>query len=460
MLLSRAFFLGFALFLAGCGSDITPPPNGFHASTWMRRVGRSSDSEMIGLAGLADGGVVMAGRYYGDVDFGGGKLPSPNDNYQAFVAKYDDSGQHVYSKSFGNEFAEAATDVDALPDGSVIVVGTFNWPVDFGQGVVTPVDTDVFVLRLDPSGKTIWSRRFGGQGPQRPSAVAVTSDGGAVIVGSTSGTFEDGLGGSFPTSNDGFVLRIDGQGEPIWSDIVDSPTWANISDVAVHRVDGTIAIGGWYNEEMTVGALPKLMANGYQDGFLAAYDDKGQAQWSRTVGGPEYSDLVTAITMAPKEPTIYVTGQVQGSANLGGGTLTAFDMYDANTFLLAVTTTGAYQASRLYGQQNSDTGYGLALDASSNVYVAGEFYGGLGFGPLSITSKGNSDAFIGKVRPNLEPSFQQGWGDGERQSSYRVVVDGTDRVYVAGSVFGVVDFGLGPTYGSGYYETFLLAMPH
>lgn len=461
MLSSRACFLGLAVFLAGCGSDITPAPtpNGGHLTSWLRRVGRSSDAEMIGLAGLAEGGVVMAGRYYGEVDFGGGNLPSPNDNYQAYVAKYDDSGQHIYSKSFGNEFAEAAVDVDALPEGSVIVVGTFNWPVDFGTGIVTPVDTDMFVLKLDPSGKTIWSRRFGGQGEQRPTALAVTSDGGAVLVGSTSGTFDDGLGNAYPTSNDGFVLRIDADGEPVWSSIVESQVWTNISDVAVHPVDGTIAIGGWYNDEMAVGALPKILANGGQDGFVAVYDDKGKPQWLRTVGGPDYSDLVTAIAMAPKEPTIYITGQVMGSVDLGGGVLTASDMYDANTFLLALVTTGGYLGSRLYGQKNSDIGYGLAVDAGSNVYVAGEFYGGLGFGPLSIASKGNSDAFIGRVRPNLEPSYQQGWGDTERQSSYRVVVDGTDRVYVAGSVFGVVDFGLGPTYGSGYYETFLLALP-
>ncbi|HMY21451.1 MAG TPA: hypothetical protein PKA58_34245, partial [Polyangium sp.] len=330
MLSSRACFLGLAVFLAGCGSDITPAPtpNGGHLTSWLRRVGRSSDAEMIGLAGLAEGGVVMAGRYYGEVDFGGGNLPSPNDNYQAYVAKYDDSGQHIYSKSFGNEFAEAAVDVDALPDGSVIVVGTFNWPVDFGTGIVTPVDTDMFVLKLDPSGKTIWSRRFGGQGEQRPTALAVTSDGGAVLVGSTSGTFDDGLGNAYPTSNDGFVLRIDADGEPVWSSIVESQVWTNISDVAVHPVDGTIAIGGWYNDEMAVGALPKILANGGQDGFVAVYDDKGKPQWLRTVGGPDYSDLVTAIAMAPKEPTIYITGQVMGSVDLGGGVLTASDMYD------------------------------------------------------------------------------------------------------------------------------------
>ena len=88
MFLSRAFFLGsFVVFLGGCGSDVTDPLE-LEPSTWVRRAGRASDSESVGLAAFADGGVVMAGRYYGEVDFGGGTLPSPNDNFQAFVVKY------------------------------------------------------------------------------------------------------------------------------------------------------------------------------------------------------------------------------------------------------------------------------------------------------------------------------------------------------------------------------------
>ena len=175
MSLSRIIFLGCAVILTACGSEITQPVE-LEPTTWVRRTGRSSDSEPMGLAAFADGGVVMAGRYYGEVDFGGGKLPSPNENYQAFVVKYDTNGKHVYSKSFGGEFAEAAIDVVTLDDGSVLVAGSFNWPADFGAGTLAPLGQDVFVMKLDASGKTIWSQQYGGEGSQRPSAIAATAD--------------------------------------------------------------------------------------------------------------------------------------------------------------------------------------------------------------------------------------------------------------------------------------------
>jgi|GEM_PF-5394410 len=458
MFLSRAFFLGsFVVFLGGCGSDVTDPVD-LEPSTWVRRAGRASDSEAVGLAAFADGGVVMAGRYYGEVDFGGGTLPSPNDNYQALVVKYDVQGKHVYSRSFGAEFAEAATDVATLPDGSVLVVGRFNWPVDFGTGALSPLGTDVFVLKLDASGKTVWSRSFGGEGQQQPVALAAMSDGGAVVVGTTSGKLDLGLGNEVDTSSDSFVLRMGPGGEPVWSDVVVSDSAAFIADVEVHPVTGVIAIGGRFGNQLSITGLPDLVGDGYQDGFLAVYDDTGKPQWNRRVGGPGYSDAVNAIAMAPKESTIYATGQVDGPVDLGGGTLSGVDEYDTNTYFLAVTGAGQHSASRLYGKQSSDVAHGMAADEAGDVYLVGEFWDRVAFGPVDLVSKGNADAFVGKVRANAEPLYQRAWGDLERQTAYRVAVDGTGRVYVAGSVVGTVDFGLGPTSGLGYYETFLVAL--
>jgi hypothetical protein len=458
MSLSRAFFLGCVVFLGGCGSEVTEP-NGYEPTTWVRRSGRTSDSESVGLAGLPDGGVVMVGRYYGEVDFGGGNLPSPNDNFQAYVVKYDGAGNHVFSKSYGAEFAESAVDVAVYPDGSMLVTGTFNWAVDFGTGPISPLGTDIFLLKLDASGKTVWAQSYGGEGTQRPTAIAVTNDGGAVLVGSSTGKLDVGLGDVMDTQLAAFVLRLDSKGEPKWVQLAESDSSAYIADVAVHRDSGVIAVGGYFDDNLSLGSLPNLVGKGTQDGFIAAFDDAGTALWHRAVGGNDYWDMVTAVTMHPKDPVIYATGQVQGLVDLGGGVLGSPEMYDPNTFLLAVATTGGYSNSQLYGRESSDVGFDIALDAESNVYVAGEYYDRIAFGPIELTSKGNSDAFIGKTRPNLEPAYQQGWGDSERQTAYRVAIDGTGRVYVAGSVYGTVDFGLGPTFGSGYYQTFLVALP-
>ena len=459
MFLSRAYFLVGATLLTGCGSEVAQSINvDGEPATWIRRTGRSSDNEPVALTALAEGGVVMAGRYYGEVDFGGGKLPSPNANYQAFVVKYDRKGEHVYSKSFGGDFAEVAADVAALPDGSVIVTGTFNWPVDFGRGVLSPISNDIFVLKLDPDGEVVWSQKFGSDGPQRPRALAITADGGCVIVGSSSGKFDAGTGDVVDTSNAGFVLRLDPSGAPKWFDIVDDPSFLAIYDVAVAS-DGTIALGGVFNDTLTMGDLPELTSHVSQDGFMAAYDDTGKALWNRAVGGTGYSDSVDAVAFRPKDGVFIASGQVEGQVDLGGGIFNMTEEYDSNTFLLAVSSTGAYVNSRVYGRSGTDRALDLALDDDGNTYVAGEFYGTIAFGPITLASKGNADAFVGKVRPNFEPAFQQAWGDTERQTAYRVAVDGNGRVYVAGSVFGTVDFGLGPTTGSGYYETFLVALP-
>lgn len=458
MSFSRAFLLLCGVFLVGCGSEVLTPVE-YEPSTWIRRTGRSSDSESVGLAGLPDGGVVIVGRYYGEVDFGGGKLPSPNDNYQAFVVQYDGAGNHVFSKSYGNDFAEAAIDVAVYPDGAMLVAGTFNWPVDFGSGMLSPIGTDVFLLKIDPEGKTIWSRNYGGEGTQRPAGIAITNDGGAVVAGTSSGKLDLGLGAPIDTQNDGFVLRLDSNGEPQWVNVIRGDSFVGVSDVAAHPLSGDIVVGGGFDNFLKVDGLPDLTASGYQDGFIAVFDDAGKAKWNRTVGGDGYSDYVSSVALHPKEATIYMTGQIEGRVNLGGGILGDPDMYDPNTFLLAVTADNMYLNSHLYGGESSDIGYDLALDANSNVYVVGEYYSRMKFGAIELVSKGNADAFVGKTRPNLEPAYQQGWGDSERQTAYRVAVDGTGRVYVAGSVLGTVDFGLGPTYGSGYYETFLLALP-
>ncbi|HRI65076.1 MAG TPA: SBBP repeat-containing protein [Polyangium sp.] len=459
MSLSRAYFLLGAVLLTGCGSEDTESVNiDGEPATWIRRTGRSSDNEPVALAPLAEGGVVMAGRYYGEIDFGGGKLQSPNENYQAFVAKYDRKGQHVYSKSFGGDFAEGATDVSTLADGSVIVTGTFNWPVDFGLGVLSPVGNDLFVLKLDPDGKLVWSQMFGGDGNQRPTAMTATADGGCIVVGNSSGKFAIGTADAVDTSSGSFVLRLDSNGEPQWFDVVDGSGPVTIHDVAV-APNGTIAIGGAFTDAFTMGDLPELASHAAQDGFWAVYDDTGKVLRNKAVGGDGYSDSINALVFRPTDGNLLLTGQVEGPVDLGGGLITNVDMYDSNTYVLAVNTAGEYVNSRLYGRSGSDGAYGLAVDDDGNAYVAGEFYGSIAFGPISLASKGNSDAFVGKIRPNLEPAFQQAWGDSERQTAYSVAVDGNGRVYVAGSVYGTVDFGLGPTTGSGYYDTFLVALP-
>jgi hypothetical protein len=291
----RSCFLVSALALvAGCGSEVESPPAAAPSGStlWGRRFGRASDVEPVGISAVPSGGVIVAGRYYGDVDFGGGTQPSPNNSYQVFVARYDETGKHVYSKTFGAEYGEWAVDVAALPDGSALVVGEFGFEVDFGQGVLTSAGSDdIFVLKLDPSGEVAWAKRYGGTGNQRAMAIAAAPDGGAAIGGETSGGIDLGVGAQEDASSGGFILRIDSKGDIVWARLDGGNSYRPIADIVV-KPSGEVAVGGQFYETIDLGGPSPLVADGFGDGFVAIYGADGKYVWSRKVGGFGSGDTV------------------------------------------------------------------------------------------------------------------------------------------------------------------------
>ena len=93
--------------------------------------------------------VIVAGWFWGTVDFGGGPLTPPwFYGYGMFVAKFDSNGNHIWSKSYGWDYFNSALGglaTDAM--GNVVVFGQFVNSIDFGGGVLTSAGlTDLFLL--------------------------------------------------------------------------------------------------------------------------------------------------------------------------------------------------------------------------------------------------------------------------------------------------------------------------
>ncbi|UQA54861.1 hypothetical protein [Polyangium aurulentum] len=456
--------------LAGCGSEVEEPqPLGAPGEAlWARRFGRASTSEPAGLAVDAAGNVVVAGRYYGDEDFGGGSLPSPANNYQTFVAKYDTNGKHVYSRSFGDFMADGATDVALLPDGSAIVVGAFGGSIDFDTGALANAGFgDVFVAKLGPGGETAWAKRFGGGGDEIPAAVAVLPDGGVVITGNARGDYDiAGVGPVPEQANDViFALRLDSGGDPVWARVFPG-TYPAAMDVAARSDGGAVVVGRFY-QDLTVSASKTLKTYEYStDAFVLALDGKGEHLWSHAYGGEDYyTDEAASVAVDPAGGVL-VTGTVSGGRDFGGGLLQGQgEPYEGTTFLVELDAAGAHVHSRLFGGTGDDRADAVAIDAAGDVILAGGMFGAFELGGEVKASVGGEDAFVAKVRRGGEPVFLETWASEESQTgatngvhAYRVATDGARAVYVLGAGMGTVDFGVGVAPGSGFYDQFLLKL--
>jgi hypothetical protein len=451
--------VGLSAFFVGCGGDVEETSLGDPGTTlWARRFGRGNDVDPVGLVGVASGGVLVAGRHYGDVDYGGGTLPGPGNSHQAYVARYDGEGRHVYSRSFGDVFAEKANDVDALPDGSALVVGTFGWSFDMdGFSLTWEGSDDGFVAKLDPTGKVVWARALGGAGWQQATAVAAMPDGGAIVAGRTSGAMNLGIGAPEEASSGAFLVRLDAKGEPVWSRRLASDD-VYVADIAVQG--GRIAVAGEYSFTLNVGLAEALAPNGYHDGFVVAYDLEGKPVSGRTVGGEGYGDAVNSIAFT-EGGGLVLTGSLEGNADLGGGLLVTAVEYDTNTYLLELDANLVHRRSVLYGGEGFDRGQALALSSDGSVILTGDMGGSMSFGAANLAATEDEyrgDAFVAKLDAARNPVFLRRFGGLDLQSGRRVALDGQGRVFIAGTAVGVVDFGLGATPASGYFETFVVAL--
>ena len=82
------------------------------------------------------------------MDFGGGQLVSAGSR-DTFVVKLDASGDHQWSKSFGDADEQSSASVAVDGAGNVLITGYFSGFVDFGGGpLVCAGVRDVFVAKL------------------------------------------------------------------------------------------------------------------------------------------------------------------------------------------------------------------------------------------------------------------------------------------------------------------------
>jgi len=179
-------------------------PSGAHI--WSQRQGDVGADDCYGIAADASGNVLLSGN--AAVDFGGGTLP-----FYPFLAKLAPDGSHIWSQSFERAVAYSL----AVDHASNILISGVHGANDFGGGVLPGV---LFLARFNPSGAHVWSRGFIVTGSYYEAFVTADADGNAFITG----PFSDGAtfgGGDFWTlwewEADMYVAKYDTAGAHLWS---------------------------------------------------------------------------------------------------------------------------------------------------------------------------------------------------------------------------------------------------
>src|SRR2546428_80762 len=242
---------------------------------WPRQFGTSGEDEAIAIAVDASGAYVVGrtngalpGQTNGGTD---GSFP-----YDAFVIKYDTSGNVLWTRQFGTSHFDQANGI-AL-DASGVYVSGLTW--DALPGQTSAGSGDAFLRKYDASGNVLWTRQFGSSDFDQADNVAVDASG-AYVAGVTAGAFP---GQTSAGSADAFVIKYDTSGNVLWTRQFGSSAYDQAYAIAVDA-------SGAYVAGYAAGALPEQTSTGGFDAFVRKYDVNGNEVWTRQFGTQANANL-------------------------------------------------------------------------------------------------------------------------------------------------------------------------
>ena len=380
---------------------------------WAKHMGGNGSNMGNSIAVDAAGNVYTTGFFWTTVDFdpGPGVANLTSGGYaDIFVSKLDSNGNYVWAKSMAgtgtrDDYGNSIT-LDA--SGYLYITGYFENTVDFdpGAGVANLTSaggTDFFVSKLDNNGNYVWAKNIGGTSNDEGKSIAIDAAGNIYTTGSFIGTvdFDPGSGATTLSSSGGnnvFVSKLDNNGDYIWAKSFKGTKGCSIAIDGAGNVYTTGYFSGTGDFDPGAGTA-NLTSAGSLDIFVSKLDNSGSYIWAKRMGGTGIEHVTSMALDA--SGNVYTIGYFEGTANFnpaGTANLTSAG-YD-DVFVSKLDNNGNYVWATKMGGTNYDYGQAIALDASGNIYLTGEFAGTSNFNPngsTNLSSNGSDDIFLVKL---------------------------------------------------------------
>jgi hypothetical protein len=309
-----------ALCLLMCFAFIIPAVS-LSQINFERTYGGEDEDSGHSVQQIEDGGYVIAGS---TESFGTG---SPD----VYLIRTDSSGDTLWTRTYGGEYPDRGWSVQQTEDGGYIVVG---YTMSFGD--------DVYLIKTDSLGNTLWTKTYGGSQTDEGWSVQQTEDGGYIIAGYTMPFGVDYY--------DVYLIRTDSSGDTLWT-----RTYGGEVDDRGSSVQQT-EDGGY----IVAGFTASFGTGGY-DIYLIKTDSSGDTLWTRTYGGEDDEWVGQSFSVQQTSDGGYIlTGETESFGDTGG-----------DVYLIKTDSEGDTLWTRIYGGDGADTGQSVQQTTDGGYIIAG-----------------------------------------------------------------------------------------
>jgi len=316
---------------------------------WTRTYGGSNNDYAYSVQQTVDSGYIAAGA----------SNSSGNGTGDVYLIKTNAHGDTLWTRIYGGPNPDWGNSVQQTADHGYIIAG---YTGSYGNGLI-----DVWLIKTDSSGDTIWTKTYGGTGSDYGESVQQTSDKGYIVAGYTNSY---GSGGA-----DVWLIKTDSLGDTLWTRIYGG-SGGDIGQCVRQTSDGGYIVAGYTSS----------YGNGASDFWLIKTDASGDTLWTRTYGGSN-NDLG------------YSVQQINDGGYILVGYTTSYGNGNGDVWLIKTDSLGDTLWTATYGGTGYD--YGRCVRQTSNGgYIVAGYTNSYGNGDSDVwLLKTRADGSVGAEEP-------------------------------------------------------------
>ncbi|MFC2100273.1 T9SS type A sorting domain-containing protein [Bacteroidota bacterium] len=331
----------------------------------------------------SDGGYILAGV---TLSYGAGS----NDFY---LVKTDANGDTLWTRTYGSSITETAYSVFQTSDGGYVVAGKV---LSSGPG-----SSEVFIVKTDSLGDTLWTRTVGGfELDEANSVIQTDGDDYYIILGSTKSYG--------PGSASVYFIEISPAADTIWEDYFGGPG----NDYGYEVIETN-------NGYVFIAKSASFGAGSY-DAWIVRTDWDYNIIWTTTIGGITGDEG-------------YTLQQTANGGFIGGGRTSSFGPGNESFLIFHLNSSGDSLWAKAYGGTDRDECHSIQQTADGGYIAAGV---------TKSFGAGNYDFYIVRTDANGDSLWTKTLG-GTGDDECRAIKQTPDGGYIiAGST---ESFGMGQT---------------
>jgi hypothetical protein len=306
-----------------------------------------------------------------------------NGNTDMYLFKIDSLGNLLWSKTFGGTNVDWGTDLKQTIDTGYIICGysnSYSW------------DYDIFLVKTDQNGDSIWTNTYGGTDWEFAYSIATTADTGYIIAGETY-SYGSGL-------SDGYAVKLDSMGDTLWT-----KTFGGIGKDVFNDVIETKS-----GDLLFVGSTTTV--DGDTDYWLVKTDNLGNEIWQYTAG--DSLDEVVNSVVDLIDSNYYFIGTKESIV----GTALVMDFQKINK-------NGFYSSGNYYDQPLDETGNFILQYANQTDIILGGRSTSVGNGGYDVLNLKISQGGFGTLFSNDGTSSDENTEEADTTADNGIVIVGT-----------------------------------